>query len=185
MKLIKSIVGLLAISSFFLFSTKEIVLATESSSESTPAIERFSAENISKSLPKDTVLIGQKDGKLSDIMSEQTPTSRIEAVWYHSHATYSSSKGVSIYIELYLPSGGNPKFTGMFGTASAYLKNDSKSKGFSKNANGTKTISTTVSTGAKGKSKERGTANFSGIATAQNALGGGGGFSSSYSITIP
>lgn len=165
------------------FSSQNVE-ASENSNTNIP--ERFIPENIKRSLPDGDVLIGQKDGKLSDIMNNKDDISPLaESVWYHSHATYNSTDGVSIYIELYLPSGGNPGFTGMYGSATGELPNSIRQVGFSKSANGTKTISITAKTGAKGKSGDTGMARFSGVATANNALGGGGGFAGSYAISIP
>ena len=52
-------------------------------------------------------------------------------------------------------------------------------------ANGEETIESDVNTGVTGNSGNTGTVTVSGVATANNALAGGGTFGITYNITIP
>lgn len=47
------------------------------------------------------------------------------------------------------------------------------------------TIETDVDTGRTGNSGDKGTVSVSGVATANNALAGGGAFAISYPVTLP
>lgn len=52
-------------------------------------------------------------------------------------------------------------------------------------ADGEETIETDVDTGRTGNSGDKGTVSVSGVATANNALAGGGAFAISYPVTLP
>lgn len=56
---------------------------------------------------------------------------------------------------------------------------------FAELADGEETIETDVDTGRTGNSGDKGTVSVSGVATANNALAGGGAFAISYPVTLP
>lgn len=134
------------------------------------------------------VIIGEFDGNLSDYMESDEPMNKVVAnVRINSYATYDKSKGIQVYAKLYVPalSFPKPQFTSMIGTTSVILNGKTTSKAFSKYASGTSTIEVNVNTGVTGKSGNKGTVTVSGVATALNALGGGGNFGISYPVTLP
>ena len=65
------------------------------------------------------------------------------------------------------------------------LNGSTHSTGFFETANGEETIESDVNTGVTGNSGNTGTVTVSGVATANNALAGGGAFGITYNITIP
>lgn len=134
------------------------------------------------------VIIGGFDGQLKDcIDTDDVMTyASIVNVRVSSYATYDSKKGINVVVKLYAPAGGTqPKFTGMSGSVNVKMNKKNTVKGFSKVAAKTKTIKSTVKTGVKAKSGTKGTVTVSGVATATNALFGGGAFGISYRVTIP
>lgn len=140
-----------------------------------------------KEYNNEEIIIGEYDGPLQDF-SVQTNNSRsISNVRIYSYATYDRSTGIKIHIKLYVPAweSPQPEFTAMSGIVSTTMHNRTEQKGYYATALGEKTISTDVSTGVYGASGEKGTINVSGVATSNNALGNGGGYSISYAITIP
>lgn len=134
------------------------------------------------------IIIGQYDGWLSDCVENEDIIMRASVVnvRVNSYATYSAKKGINVVVKLYAPAGGTqPKFTGMTGSVTINMNKKNTVKSFAKVAVQTKTIKSTVKTGVKGKSGEKGTVAVSGAATATNALFGGGAFAISYGVVIP
>ena len=78
-----------------------------------------------------------------------------------------------------------PEFTAMSGSVAVALNGSTHSTGFFETANGEETIESDVNTGVTGNSGNTGTVTVSGVATANNALAGGGTFGITYNITIP
>ena len=78
-----------------------------------------------------------------------------------------------------------PEFTAMSGSVAVALNGSTHSTGFFETANGEETIESDVNTGVTGNSGNTGTVTVSGVATANNALAGGGAFGITYNITIP
>lgn len=73
----------------------------------------------------------------------------------------------------------------MSGSVAVALNGSTHSTGFFETANGEETIESDVNTGVTGNSGNTGTVTVSGVATANNALAGGGAFGITYNITIP
>lgn len=94
---------------------------------------------------------------------------------------------MQVKVKLYVPwyESPKPEFTGMSGTVTVNLNGTSDSTSFFETANGEETIESDVDTGVTGNSGDTGTVSVSGVATANNALLGGGAFGISYDITIP
>lgn len=105
----------------------------------------------------------------------------------NSYATYDENNGIQVKVKLYVPwfEFPKPEFTSMSGTVTVDLNGASDSTSFFEIANGDETIESDVDTGVTGNSGDSGTVSVSGIATANNALLGGGAFGISYGITIP
>lgn len=78
-----------------------------------------------------------------------------------------------------------PEFTGMTGTVNVLMNKKSTNTAFAELADGEETIETDVDTGRTGNSGDKGTVSVSGVATANNALAGGGAFAISYPVTLP
>lgn len=150
-------------------------------------VNAYAAQN--ETVSEQPVIIGEYDGLLSDclILNTPSPLASYVNVRINSYATYDSTNGVQVKVKLYVPWYETPKpqFTGMTGTVTTKVGSTSKTKSFSKLANGTSTIEQDVNTGVKGTSGATGTVSVSGVATANNALAGGGAFAISYAITIP
>lgn len=134
------------------------------------------------------IVIGEFDGLLSDYWTSDTPMPMAVAnVRINSYATYDENDGVQVKVKLYVPwyESPKPEFTGMSGTVTVDLNGTSDSTSFFETANGEETIESDVDTGVTGNSGDTGTVSVSGVATANNALLGGGAFGISYDITIP
>lgn len=134
------------------------------------------------------IVIGEFDGLLSDYWTSDAPMPRAVAnVRINSYATYDENDGVQVKVKLYVPwyESPKPEFTGMSGTVTVDLNGTSDSTSFFETANGEETIESDVDTGVTGDSGDTGTVSVSGVATANNALLGGGVFGISYDITIP
>lgn len=137
---------------------------------------------------KDPVVIGEFDGLLSDCQTSDAPVPLAVAnVRINSYATYDEDDGIQVKVKLYVPwyEFPKPEFTAMSGTVTVDLNGASDSTSFFEIANGDETIESDVDTGVTGNSGDSGTVSVSGIATANNALLGGGAFGISYGITIP
>lgn len=148
----------------------------------------FAAEVDSDDATDEPVIVGEFDGLLSECWDSNTPMPRAVAnVRVNSYATYDKEDGVQVTVKLYVPwyDFPKPEFTAMSGTVSVYLNSKTTSKAFFETADGEATIETDVDTGVTGSSGNKGTVTVSGVATANNALLGGGAFSISYEITIP
>lgn len=137
---------------------------------------------------QDSIIIGEYDGLLSDCMDSDSATSRtIANVRINSYATYDEDDGIQVHIKLYVPwyEFPKPEFTSMSGTVTVNLNSKASNTRFAEIAAGDDTIETDVDTGRTGKSGNKGTVSVSGVATADNALTGGGAFAISYAVTIP
>lgn len=137
---------------------------------------------------KNPVVIGEFDGLLSDYLTSNAPVPVAAAnVRINSYATYDENNGIQVKVKLYVPwfEFPKPEFTSMSGTVTVDLNGASDSTSFFEIANGDETIESDVDTGVTGNSGDSGTVSVSGIATANNALLGGGAFGISYGITIP
>ncbi|MCI1965932.1 MAG: hypothetical protein LKJ17_07355 [Oscillospiraceae bacterium] len=134
-------------------------------------------------------IIGKYDGPLSNVMksSRTALSSNLVNVRVNSYATYDKNDGITVYVKLYTPwyEFADPEFTSMSGSASVNLRNDTTTKYFYESEDGSNTISTDIDTGVTGNSGDEGTVSVSGVATANNALAGGGAFAISYDIEIP
>lgn len=156
-----------------------MMLSVGSFSVSAAEIEDTSSEPI---------IIGEFDGLLSDCLDEETPMPCDTVnVRVRSYATYDKEDGVQVHVELYVPwyEFPKPEFTAMSGTVKVSMNSKTTTKSFAETANGTSTIETDVDTGVTGDTGDTGTVTASGLATANNALLGGGSFSISYEIEIP
>lgn len=134
------------------------------------------------------IVIGEFDGLLSDYWTSDAPMPKAVAnVRINSYATYDENDGVQVKVKLYVPwyESPKPEFTGMSGTVTVDLNGTSDPTSFFETANGEETIESDVDTGVTGDSGDTGTVSVSGVATANNALLGGGVFGISYDITIP
>lgn len=133
-------------------------------------------------------VIGEYDGLLSDCYTGNALlAASVANVRINSYATYDKNDGITVTVKLYVPwyEFPKPQFTGMIGSVLVTLSNSGTQKSFAEIANGDETISTDVDTGVKGNSGDQATVSVSGVATALNALGGGGVFAISYPVTIP
>lgn len=151
-------------------------------------VTAFAAEVDSDDVTDEPVIVGEFDGLLSECWDSNTPMPRAVAnVRVNSYATYDKEDGVQVTVKLYVPwyDFPKPEFTAMSGTVSVYLNSKTTNKAFFETADGEATIETDVDTGVTGSSGNKGTVTVSGVATANNALLGGGAFSISYEITIP
>ena len=140
------------------------------------------------SIDHQPVIIGEYDGYLSDVMiADNTAGRAISNVRINSYATYDKEDGIQVHVKLYVPwyESPKPEFTGMSGTVSVLMNSKSTSTAFAELASGDETIETDVDTGRTGNSGDKGTISVSGVATANNALAGGGVFGITYSVTIP
>ncbi|RPF42100.1 hypothetical protein EDD70_2843 [Hydrogenoanaerobacterium saccharovorans] len=148
----------------------------------------FAVDNSTKSSP---VVIGEFDGLLSDCLNsnESMPhtLAAVANVRINSYATYDKDNGIQVKVKLYVPffDFPKPKFTSMSGTVTVDLNNDADTTSFFETANEESTIESDVDTGVKGNKGDKGTVSVSGVATASNALAGGGAFAISYPVTIP
>lgn len=135
----------------------------------------------------EAIVIGEYDGVAFDSSNKISIKSVAANVRIKSYATYDSEKGINVYIKLYCPLSPvfNPKFTSMAGKVSVKILDKKTNKEFTKSANKSSTIEKTVKTGVKAKSLTTGKVSVSGIATAEEALNGGGAFAISYDIQIP
>lgn len=136
----------------------------------------------------DAIIIGEFDGLLSECLDSDVVLPRAVAnVRVRSYATYDKEDGVQVTVKLYVPwySFPKPKFTAMSGTVTVKMNNKTTNKLFVETADEESTISSDVDTGVTGSSGNTGTITVSGVATATNALAGGGVFSISYEIKIP
>ena len=134
------------------------------------------------------VVIGEFDGLLKDCWTSDAPIPRAVAnVRINSYATYDKEDGVQVKVKLYVPwyEFPKPEFTAMSGSVAVALNGSTHSTGFFETANGEETIESDVNTGVTGNSGNTGTVTVSGVATANNALAGGGAFGITYNITIP
>lgn len=139
---------------------------------------------------EEPIIIGEFDGLLAECLDPDTPMPLILSVAnvrINSYATYDSRNGVQVTVKLYVPwyEFPKPQFTGMAGDVIVNLNNRSTSTHFVEFASGDETISSDVDTGRTATSGTRGTINVEGVATALNALTGGGVFAIGYEITIP
>ena len=134
------------------------------------------------------VVIGEYDGYLTDVMISDGVTKRAVAnVRINSYATYDEDDGIQVHVKLYVPwyESPKPEFTGMTGTVNVLMNKKSTNTAFAELADGEETIETDVDTGRTGNSGDKGTVSVSGVATANNALAGGGAFAISYPVTLP
>ena len=134
------------------------------------------------------IIIGEFDGLLADYLDPSVPMpTAVANVRINSYATYDSEDGVQVKVKLYVPwyDFPKPEFTGMTGTVTVNLNNKTKNTAFVETADGDATIESDVNTGVTGASGAKGTVTVSGVATALNALFGGGAFGISYEIQIP
>ena len=134
------------------------------------------------------VVIGEFDGLLKDCWTSDAPIPRAVAnVRINSYATYDKEDGVQVKVKLYVPwyEFPKPEFTAMSGSVAVALNGSIYFIGFFETANGEETIESDVNTGVTGNSGNTGTVTVSGVATANNALAGGGTFGITYNITIP
>lgn len=130
---------------------------------SVSAVAAFAAETTTEITDtQQPVVIGEYDGYLTDVMISDGVTKRAVA--------YESPK---------------PEFTGMTGTVNVLMNKKSTNTAFAELADGEETIETDVDTGRTGNSGDKGTVSVSGVATANNALAGGGAFAISYPVTLP
>ena len=134
------------------------------------------------------IIIGEYDGYLTNVEFSDGTTGRLVAnVRINSYATYDTQNGIQVHVKLYVPwyEFPKPEFTSMTGTVNVLMNNSSSNTAFAEIANGEKTIETDVNTGRTGNSGNSGTVSVTGVATANNALAGGGAFAISYPVTIP
>ena len=134
------------------------------------------------------IIIGEFDGLLADYLDPSVPMpTAVANVRINSYATYDSEDGVQVKVKLYVPwyEFPKPEFTGMTGTVTVNLNNKTTNTAFVEIADGDATIESDVNTGVTGASGANGTVTVSGVATALNALLGGGVFGISYEIQIP
>ena len=131
-------------------------------------------------------IIGEYDAPLSQCYRGKLSSS-VSNVRVRSYAKYDEDDGITVTVKLYVPwyESPKPKFTGMAGKVDVVLNNDTTSTTFYETADGDSTISSDVDTGVTGNSGDSGTISVAGLATSENALGGGGAFAISYPITIP
>lgn len=142
---------------------------------SVSAVPAFAAETTTEITDtQQPVVIGEYDGYLTDVMISDGVTKRAVAnVRINSYATYDEDDGIK------------PEFTGMTGTVNVLMNKKSTNTAFAELADGEETIETDVDTGRTGNSGDKGTVSVSGVATANNALAGGGAFAISYPVTLP
>ena len=144
---------------------------------SVSAVPAFAAETTTEITDtQQPVVIGEYDGYLTDVMISDGVTKRAVAnVRINSYATYDEDDGIQVHVKLYVPwyESPKPEFKKSTNTAFAEL------------ADGEETIETDVDTGRTGNSGDKGTVSVSGVATANNALAGGGAFAISYPVTLP
>lgn len=148
----------------------------------------FTKEEIAAATEDGSVILGGMNAPVSEIANASASTRAITGqVWCRTYATYNANDGVTVSVELYVPwyYFANPKFTSMTGTVTVRLNDQNTSKAFGKYTSESKTIDTSVTTGAKAGSLTKGTVTVSGIATGTNIVAGGGYFSSNYEIQIP
>ena len=134
---------------------------------SVSAVPAFAAETTTEITDtQQPVVIGEYDGYLTDVMI---------------------SDGIQVHVKLYVPwyESPKPEFTGMTGTVNVLMNKKSTNTAFAELADGEETIETDVDTGRTGNSGDKGTVSVSGVATANNALAGGGAFAISYPVTLP
>ena len=136
---------------------------------SVSAVPAFAAETTTEITDtQQPVVIGEYDGYLTDVMISDGVTKRAVAnVRINSYATYDEDDGIQVHVKLYVPWYESPK------------------PAFAELADGEETIETDVDTGRTGNSGDKGTVSVSGVATANNALAGGGAFAISYPVTLP
>ena len=132
-------------------------------------------------------IIGQYDGLLRDVIGvNEAQTRGLINVRINSYATYDKNNGIQVKVKLYTPDlFANPKFTSMAGTVDVLINNRTTSTAFSAFEDNSKTIETDVDTGVTASSGTKGTVSVAGVATATNAIAGGGAFAISYPVTIP
>ena len=154
----------------------------------------FSKEELEQSTANGEVILGGINAPLQNAYSASIPgtaSPQVEVLagqaWITSYATYDSSKGIQVYVKLYVPwyYFTNPKFTSMSGSVVVKINSKNTTKWFSKTAKEASTIDKTVSTGVTASSGTKGTVTVSGTATGTNVASGAGAFYSSYSVTIP
>lgn len=151
------------------------------------SISAFAAE-VDDDTTSEPVIVGEYDGLLSECLDADTPMlCDVANVRIRSYATYDEDDGVQVHVELYVPwyDFPKPEFTGMSGTVKVSVNSKNTTKAFYETADGDSTIETDVDTGVTGDSGDSGTVTVAGVATANNALLGGGSFSISYDIEIP
>ena len=141
---------------------------------SVSAVPAFAAETTTEITDtQQPVVIGEYDGYLTDVMISDGVTKRAVAnVRINSYATYDEDDSPK------------PEFTGMTGTVNVLMNKKSTNTAFAELADGEETIETDVDTGRTGNSGDKGTVSVSGVATANNALAGGGAFAISYPVTL-
>lgn len=156
---------------------------------SVSAVPAFAAETTTEITDtQQPVVIGEYDGYLTDVMISDGVTKRAVAnVRINSYATYDEDDGIQVHVKLYVPwyESPKPEFTGMTGTVNVLMNKKSTNTAFAELADGEETIETDVDTGRTGNSGDKGTVSVSGVATANNALAGGGAFAISYPVTLP
>ena len=151
------------------------------------SVSAFAAE-VDEETTNEPVIVGEYDALLSDCLDAGTPMPcDVANVRIRSYATYDEDDGVQVHVELYVPwyDFPKPEFTGMSGTVKVAMNSKTTTKAFFETADGDSTIETDVDTGVTGDSGDTGTVTVAGVATANNALLGGGAFSISYEIEIP
>lgn len=161
------------------------------------AVPAFAADTTDTQQP---TVIGGYDGYITDAIADGYLTTTdseclakaaaaggIANVRINSYATYDTTNGIQVHVKLYVPwyDFPKPEFTGMTGTVNVLMNKRSTSTPFIEIAAGDSTIETDVSTGRTASSGTEGTVSVSGVATAYNALMGGGVFSISFPVTIP
>lgn len=142
---------------------------------SVSAVPAFAAETTTEITDtQQPVVIGEYDGYLTDVMISDGVTKR-------------EDDGIQVHVKLYVPwyESPKPEFTGMTGTVNVLMNKKSTNTAFAELADGEETIETDVDTGRTGNSGDKGTVSVSGVATANNALAGGGAFAISYPVTLP
>lgn len=182
----------------FLFTSLSVLLISpydvEAADENITEINYSKSDDITNNTDDSRpVIIGSYDGLLIDALdtesleSNEMTISSVAQVRINSYATYDSNKGIQVYVRLYVPltSFPKPQFTSMIGTVTVNINGRLTTKTLAEYANGSSSIDGTVDTGVKGSKGTNGIISISGIATANNALSGGGGFGISYDFTIP
>lgn len=154
------------------------------------SVTAFAATDVDESTPpqQEPIIIGEFDGLLADYLDPSVPMpAAVANVRINSYATYDSEDGIQVKVKLYVPwyEFPKPEFTGMTGTVTVNLNNKTTNTAFVEVADGDATIESDVNTGVTGASGAKGTVTVSGVATALNALSGGGVFGISYEIQIP